>query len=147
MQTPHHRRHPPRRRFLPTEDREAIRTRRRAARCCSTRPGNYSRKLGAYLGVATNNVAEWTALLLGLEAARSAAFGAWPFDWTPSSSSSNCAASTASSTRTCSRCTGGPRAAARFEHVDLRHVPRKQNVMADRLVNRVLDQEASAPAK
>ena len=31
--------------------------------------------------------------------------------------------------------------------VDVGHVPRKQNVMADRLVNRVLDQEAQAPVK
>ena len=34
-----------------------------------------------------------------------------------------------------------------FDYIDLRHVPRKQNAMADRLVNRVLDQEAPAPAK
>ena len=33
----------------------------------------------------------------------------------------------------------------RFEEVDIKHVPRKQNTLADRLVNRVLDQEAQAP--
>jgi ribonuclease HI len=33
----------------------------------------------------------------------------------------------------------------RFEHVDIKHVPRKQNKLADRLVNHVLDQEAAAP--
>jgi ribonuclease HI len=27
----------------------------------------------------------------------------------------------------------------KFEHVDMRHVPRKQNALADALVNRVLD--------
>jgi ribonuclease HI len=32
-----------------------------------------------------------------------------------------------------------------FEYVDVRHVPRKENAHADRLVNRVLDREA-APA-
>jgi ribonuclease HI len=31
-----------------------------------------------------------------------------------------------------------------FEHVDVRHVPRKENAHADSLVNRVLDQEAAA---
>ena len=35
----------------------------------------------------------------------------------------------------------------RFEHIDLRHVPRKQNALADAVVNRVLDQEAPAPVK
>jgi hypothetical protein len=35
----------------------------------------------------------------------------------------------------------------RFEQVDIQHVPRKQNALADRLVNRVLDQEAGAAAK
>jgi ribonuclease HI len=34
-----------------------------------------------------------------------------------------------------------------FEDVDVAHVPRKQNARADRLVNRVLDQEAQASAK
>jgi ribonuclease HI len=35
----------------------------------------------------------------------------------------------------------------RFESVDVRHVPRKQNAAADRVVNRVLDQEAAASSK
>ena len=35
----------------------------------------------------------------------------------------------------------------RFSEVDVKHVPRKQNALADRLVNRLLDQEAPAPAK
>ena len=34
-----------------------------------------------------------------------------------------------------------------FAEVDVRHVPRKQNALADRLVNRVLDQEAPSAAK
>jgi len=34
-----------------------------------------------------------------------------------------------------------------FEHVDIAHVRREQNVLADRLVNRVLDQEAHASTK
>jgi probable phosphoglycerate mutase len=33
-----------------------------------------------------------------------------------------------------------------FEHVDIQHVRRKDNAHADRLVNDVLDQEASASA-
>ncbi|MBV8720783.1 MAG: ribonuclease HI family protein, partial [Candidatus Eremiobacteraeota bacterium] len=34
-----------------------------------------------------------------------------------------------------------------FSDVEIRHVPRKQNALADRLVNAVLDQEAQTPAK
>ena len=34
-----------------------------------------------------------------------------------------------------------------FDHVDIAHVRREQNVLADRLVNRVLDQEARPSTK
>jgi len=110
--------------------------------------GEVVEEVSAFLGVATNNVAEWTALLLGLEAAarrgiRSLAIrmdselvvkqlrgeyrvkhaGLQPLH------------------RKATRLLGS------FEAVEVRHVPRKQNVLADRLVNHVLDQEAEAPAK
>jgi ribonuclease HI len=102
----------------------------------------------AYLGVATNNVAEWTALLLGLEAAAKRGIRRL--------------AIRLDSELVVKQLRGEYRVKhadlqplhrrsmtllRRFEQVDLRHVPRKQNVLADRLVNRVLDQEAAAPAK
>jgi hypothetical protein len=34
-----------------------------------------------------------------------------------------------------------------FEEIDIGHVPRQENKLADGLVNRVLDQEAQAPVK
>lgn len=109
--------------------------------------GELLEEIGAYLGVATNNVAEWTALILGLEAAAKRGIrrlavrldselvvkqlrgeyrvkheGLQPLH---------------------RRATQLLRA---FGEVEIRHVPRKQNVLADRLVNRLLDQEAAAKA-
>lgn len=106
--------------------------------------GALMEEVGAYLGVATNNVAEWTALLLGLEAA--AARGIRRL------------AVRLDSELVVKQLRGEYRVKhpdlqplhrralallRAFEHVDVRHVPRKQNVLADRLVNRVLDEEAS----
>jgi ribonuclease HI len=110
--------------------------------------GELMEEIGAYLGVATNNVAEWTALVLGLEAAAKRGIrrlgvrldselvvkqllgeyrvkhaGLQPLH------------------RRAQQLLRG------FAEVEIRHVPRKQNTLADRLVNRVLDQEAPAPAK
>ncbi|MGA8575561.1 MAG: ribonuclease HI family protein [Candidatus Cybelea sp.] len=110
--------------------------------------GELVEEIGAYLGVATNNVAEWTALVLGLEAAAKRGIrrlavrldselvvkqlsgeyrvkhaGLQPFY------------------RRARQLIRG------FAEVDVRHVPRKENALADRLVNRVLDQEAPAPVK
>lgn len=110
--------------------------------------GELVEEIGAYLGVATNNVAEWTALILGLEAAarrgirrlgvcldselvvkqlrgeyRVKHAGLQPLH------------------RRAQQLLRG------FAEVEIRHVPRKQNVLADRLVNRLLDQEAPARAK
>jgi ribonuclease HI len=110
--------------------------------------GEVIEEVGAYLGIATNNVAEWTALLLGLEAAANRGIRrlAVRLD-------SELVVKQMRGEYRVKHADLQPlhrRAHAllrRFEHVDLRHVPRKQNVLADRLVNRVLDQEASAPAK
>jgi len=101
----------------------------------------------AYLGVKTNNVAEWTALLLGLEAAAKRGIRRLSIRL--------------DSELVVKQMRGEYRVKhpdlqplhrraqvllRRFEHVDLRHVPRKQNVLADKLVNRVLDQRAAAEA-
>ena len=135
-----------RRRSLPTADRAEIRVRRRAARCCWIRNGDAVEEIGAYLGVATNNVAEWTALVLGLEAAREARHsavgrsarlraGRQATAWRVSRQARRPAAAPSARAQRC---------CARFAQVDIRHVPRKQNALADRLVNRMLDQEAQA---
>lgn len=101
-----------------------------------------------YLGVATNNLAEWNALVIGLEAAvdRGIRRLAVRLD----------------SELVVKQLRGEYRVKhealqplhrramtllRRFEQVDLRHVPRRQNAMADRLVNRVLDREAAADAE
>ena len=110
--------------------------------------GGLIEEVGAYLGIATNNIAEWTALVLGLETAakhgirrlgvrldselvvrqllgeyRVKHAGLQPLH------------------RRAQQLLRG------FAEVEIRHVPRKQNAIADRLVNRVLDQEAPQPAK
>jgi ribonuclease HI len=100
--------------------------------------------VGTFLNVATNNVAEWTALVQGLEAASrlgirrlavrldselvvkqmSGEYRVKHPDLQPlhRRASQLCRA---------------------FERVEIRHVPRKQNALADALVNQVLDAEAA----
>lgn len=105
-------------------------------------------EVGEYLGTATNNVAEWTALLLGLQAAanRGIRHLAVRLD-------SELVVRQVRGEYRVKHADLQPlhrRALAllrRFEHVDVRHVPRKENTVADRLVNRVLDAHAPAPAK
>lgn len=110
--------------------------------------GSILREVGRFLGVATNNVAEWNALLSGLEAARELGL--------------HSLAVRMDSELVVKQLRGEYRVKhpdlqplhrralallRQFSHVDVQHVPRKQNVLADAVVNRVLDQEASAPSK
>lgn len=110
--------------------------------------GELLEEIGAYLGVATNNVAEWTALLIGLEAAVNRGIRRL--------------AVRLDSELVVKQLRGEYRVKhaglqplyrrarvllRKFDEIDIRHVPRKQNVLADALVNRVLDQEAPATAK
>ncbi|HTU82607.1 MAG TPA: ribonuclease HI family protein [Candidatus Acidoferrales bacterium] len=103
---------------------------------------------GAYLGIATNNVAEWNALLIGLEAALARGVRRLSVRL-----DSELVVKQLLGEYRVKHADLQPlhrRAVAllrRFEQVDVAHVPRKQNVLADRLVNRILDQEASAAAK
>ena len=105
-------------------------------------------EVGEYLGIATNNVAEWTALVLGLEAAEKRGIRrlAVRLD-------SELVVRQVRGEYRVKHADLQPlhrRALAvirRLEHVDVRHVPRKQNALADALVNRVLDAQVPAPAK
>lgn len=110
--------------------------------------GELLEEISAYLGATTNNVAEWTALLLGLEAARKR--GIRRLDVRMDSElvvrqlRGEYRVKHAGLQPLYRRAVQLLRA---FEKVEIGHVPRKQNAAADRLVNRVLDQEATQPAK
>ena len=108
--------------------------------------GSVLEEIGRYLGTATNNVAEWTALCIGLECAAERGIRRL--------------AVRMDSELVVKQMRGEYRVKhaalqplhrqaqsllRRFEHVDIKHVPRKQNTLADRVVNDVLDQEAAAP--
>jgi ribonuclease HI len=112
------------------------------------REGEPIEEIGAYLGEATNNVAEWTALLLGLEAAQRLGIRRL--------------AVRLDSELVVKQLRGEYRVKnagllplyqkavkllRHFDEVDVRHVRRALNKLADRLVNDVLDQEAPPPAK
>jgi ribonuclease HI len=110
--------------------------------------GEVLEEVGQFLGIATNNVAEWTALLLGLEAAahRGIRRLAVRLD-------SELVVRQMRGEYRVKHADLQPlhrralRLLRQFEHVDVRHVPRKQNALADKLVNQVLDAQAPAPAK
>ncbi len=110
--------------------------------------GELLEEIAAYLGVATNNVAEWTALLLGLEAASKRGIRRLQVRL-----DSELVVKQLRGEYRVKHAALQPlhRQAMKllraFESVAVAHVPRKENVMADRLVNRVLDQEANAPVK
>lgn len=110
--------------------------------------GELLEEIGAYLGVTTNNVAEWNGLLLGLEAAAKRGIRRLNVRL--------------DSELVVKQLRGEYRVKhaglqplhrralqllRSFAEVDVRHVPRKENKLADGLVNRLLDQEASAPVK
>jgi ribonuclease HI len=106
--------------------------------------GTVLAEIGKYLGVATNNVAEWSALVSGLERARE--LGVEDL------------AIRMDSELVVRQVTGVYRvkhadliplhAKAKsllrnFKSVDIRHVPRKQNAAADAVVNQCLDAAAA----
>ncbi|GAC1305374.1 MAG: hypothetical protein NVS2B3_07070 [Vulcanimicrobiaceae bacterium] len=105
--------------------------------------GSLLAEVGLYLGIATNNVAEWRALLAGLERARelgvtelairmdselvvrqvTGVYRVKHADLVPLASQAKAMLRT-------------------FTSVDIAHVPRKANAAPDAVVNRVLDAEA-----
>jgi ribonuclease HI len=105
--------------------------------------GTVVREIGTFLGVATNNVAEWTGLISGLEAALE--LGADEI------------VIRLDSELVIKQLTGVYRVKhpnmiplhakakgllKKFAHADIKHVPRRQNAAADAVVNAVLDARA-----
>jgi len=103
--------------------------------------GGVLREIGRYLGVATNNVAEWTALLDGLSAAKELGV-----DRLAVRLDSELVVRQLSGQYRVKHENLRPlyaRAKAllsHFENVDVRHVRRNENKLADALVNRILDE-------
>jgi ribonuclease HI len=98
------------------------------------------REVGTFLGVATNNVAEWTGLLTGLEAAIELGVD----DLSVRLDSELVVKQISGAYRVKNEGLIPLHAKAKvllrkFAHVDVKHVPRKQNAAADALVNQVLD--------
>jgi ribonuclease HI len=102
--------------------------------------GDLVEEIGTFLGVATNNVAEWTGLLQGLKAAIARGV--------------DDLAVRLDSELVVKQLSGAYRVKhpgliplhaeaksllRKFARVDVRHVPRKQNAAADAVVNQVLD--------
>jgi probable phosphoglycerate mutase len=107
--------------------------------------GTVLREVGEYVGIATNNVAEWRGLLAGLEAALEAGVDEL--------------AIRLDSELVVRQLTGvyrvkhpdlvplaarARRLLARLRSVDIAHVRRKDNAAADAVVNRVLDEKAAS---
>jgi ribonuclease HI len=105
--------------------------------------GEVLAEAGLFIGIATNNVAEWTALLIGLEAAAERGIRRLAVrmdsELVVKQVRGEYKVKHASLQPLHRRALGLLRT---FEHVDIKHVPRKLNKLADGLVNAVLDQEA-----
>ena len=102
--------------------------------------GQVLREVGTYLGVSTNNVAEWTGLLTGLEAALDLGVD----DLAVRLDSELVVKQISGAYRVKHAGLIPLHAKAKvllrkFAHVDVQHVRRKQNAAADALVNQVLD--------
>ncbi len=102
--------------------------------------GAVLREVGTYLGVATNNVAEWTGLLTGLEAAIELGVD----DIAVRLDSELVVKQISGVYRVKNEGLIPLHAKAKvllrkFAHVDVQHVRRKLNTAADALVNQVLD--------
>lgn len=107
--------------------------------------GGTIQEIDAYLGVATNNVAEWTALVLGLQAAVDRGIRRLAVRLDSELVVKQLIGEYRVKHANLQPLHRRARALLRaFEEVDVRHVPRKENAHADGLVNRVLDNEANA---
>ena len=108
--------------------------------------GEVLREVGTYLGTATNNVAEWTGLITGLETALELGVD----DLAVRLDSELVVRQIDGQYRVKNAALIPLHAKAksllrRFARVDVRHVPRKENAAADALVNHVLDAHRLPP--
>ena len=109
--------------------------------------GDVVEEVGADLGVATNNVAEWTALLIGLERAKDRGIRRLAIRMDSELVVKQIRGEYRVKHVDLQPLHARAKALLRsFEHVEIRHIPRKENALADSLVKDVLDQEASASA-
>ncbi len=107
--------------------------------------GSTIAEVGVFLGIATNNVAEWNGLCAGLEAAAELGITRLAVRM-----DSELVVKQIKGIYRVKHPALQPffaRAKAllrKFEYVDIQHVPRKQNAAADAVVNQVLDRQAAA---
>jgi ribonuclease HI len=102
--------------------------------------GSVLKEIGSFLGIATNNVAEWTALLEGLAAALE--LGVDELAVRMDSELVVKQLSGAYRVKHPGLIPLHAKAKAllrQFKHVEVKHVPRKDNAAADAVVNQVLD--------
>ncbi len=106
--------------------------------------GSVLAEIGEYLGIATNNVAEWHALRAGLQRARDLGVAEITIRL-----DSELVVRQVTGIYRVKHADLIPLAAKvkallrGFERVDIAHVPRKENAAADAVVNRVLDDVAA----
>ena len=128
--------------YSPTERRAAIPGPAGAGAVLIDASGTVVARLGRYLGRQTNNVAEYQGLLLGLQHARDWAIARWKCARTPSCSSGSSRASTPCATHGLKPLHAEAlRLLRAFDEVDLKHVPREENALADEMSNRAIDEE------
>jgi ribonuclease HI len=108
--------------------------------------GETIEEVDEYLGVATNNVAEWTALLLGLEAARRRGIRRLAVRLDSELVVKQLRGEYRVKHAGLQPLYQKARALVRaFDEIDIKHVRRKENALADHLVNRVLDLQTAPP--
>ena len=106
--------------------------------------GRILHEVGHFLGTATNNVAEWTAVQLGLEAALEHGVSSLAVRMVSELVVRQLSGEYRVKHPDLQPLHSRVRSLLRkFVHVDIQHVRRKDNALADAVVNRVLDQEAS----
>ena len=110
-----------------------------------TAGGEIIEEVGRFLGNATNNVAEWTALCLGLEAALRLGIRRMAVRMDSELVVKQMSGEYRVKNVALQPLFARAKALTRdFETIEIKHVPRKQNALADAVVNAVLDQEAAA---
>jgi ribonuclease HI len=101
-------------------------------------------EVGRFLGRATNNVAEWTALLIGLEAAIERGLRVIDIRLDSELVVKQMRGEYRVKHVDLQPLFHRARALVReFDRIDIQHIPRKLNARADAVVNAVLDQEAA----